>query len=277
MKKLKALFCLVLALGMMLTLFGCAGNAPVAKSGEFVTNKLEGAEQTQYVFCVSKNDPDAEVLVAELNKVIADTDVAALTDKYMDYANRRGTNPIGDIHLFDNTGDFIYAYTCVLEPFNYSGAGGAYADGVDVWLLSMMAENLGRRLQLNDLWYQDAYDTAKTGKGVLATGMALTDQVKNDFLVSDVYATGYQQIISDKNQSFTKLEQLKGLKIGVLTGRTGETLVKQAIESGVLKGTGAEMVCFNTDAEAYVALKNEDFDVLVIDELPAKMLVTRGF
>ncbi len=273
---MKKMLPLLLVLALCLSLAACAAG-PVEKTGVYVTNPIEGIPETEYVLAVSRHDPEAAFLVEELNKVIDETDLDALFTKYMDYATRRRSDPIGEINLLDNDGAYIYAYGSVLEPFNFSGAGGAYADGVDVWLLSQMAEKHGRRLQLNDCWFNDAYEAARDGKGVCLSGVALTDQVKQDFLVTRVYTTGHQQIISDETENFTKLEQLKGMTVGVLGGRTGEALVSQAIENGVLKGTGATVVVYYTDAEAFLALKNEDCDVLVMDELAAQMVVARGW
>ncbi len=263
--------------GMVLVMCACAGK-PVERSGVWVKNQLEGAEETKYVYIISKGSPNGEALIRDLNEVIKTTNVKELAQKYMDYKNRRGLNPIGEIHLFDNTGDYIYASTCVLEPFNFSGAGGAYADGVDVYMISKLAEMRNQKLEMNDLWYQDAMASVKNGSDVIgAMGIALTDELRNDFLVSDVYLTGYQQIISDANEKYTKLSQLKGLRIGVLSGRPGEKLVSEALAKGVLRGSGAEMVVYNTDAEAGVGLNADTCDVLILDEMAAEMLVTRGF
>lgn len=266
----------VLLVACVLVFTACSA-APVSKSGVFVNNTIAGTDKTEYVICVSKNAPMAAELMASINKIIGATDLNALTAEYQQVGKFRRDDPAEKYDLSTAT-ETINVYTTVFEPYQFSGAYGNGVDGIDVILLFDVAHDLNVKLTFHDELYPNAYSGAKDGgNAILATGIALTDTVKNDFLVSDVYSTGYQQIVSDKNQNYTKLEQLKGMQIGVLVGRTGETLVKQAIESGVLKGTGAEMVCFNTDAEAYVALKNEDFDVLVIDELPAKMLVTRGF
>ena len=50
-------------------------------------------------------------------------------------------------------------------------------------------------------------------------------------------------------------------------------LITEAIESGVLKDTGASIVEYETGAVAFVAMKQGKCDNVVIDELPAKKLV----
>ena len=46
-----------------------------------------------------------------------------------------------------------------------------------------------------------------------------------------------------------------------------------AIESGDLKDTGAEIIEYDTGAVAFTAMKQGKCDFVVIDELPAKKLV----
>ena len=59
---------------------------------------------------------------------------------------------------------------------------------------------------------------------------------------------------------------MAGKKIGVQKGTTGALMVEDAIASGVLKDTGAEMVEYDTGAVAYVAMKANKIDYVVIDE-----------
>ncbi|MBR2070625.1 MAG: transporter substrate-binding domain-containing protein, partial [Clostridia bacterium] len=69
-----------------------------------------------------------------------------------------------------------------------------------------------------------------------------------------------------------KIKQLKGLKIGVVAGREGQKIIEEAIKNGVLKNSGAEVVVFDTDAEAGHAILNENIHALIVDELPAKVI-----
>ncbi|MBO7364405.1 MAG: transporter substrate-binding domain-containing protein [Lachnospiraceae bacterium] len=273
-KKYVLIIAAVIALAAA-ALSSCQPSGPVAKSGKIVAKNVEGLEKTQYVMCVGKNAPKGQELIASLNKVIKATDMKALTDNYLDTTVRRIDDPAEkyDLSGADTT---IDVYTTVIEPYQFSGAYGNGVDGIDVILLFDMAHDLNVKLTFHDELFQSAYSGAKAGGNtILAAGIALTDQVKQDFLVTDVYSEGYQQIVSDQNEGFTKLSQLKGLKIGVLDGRPGYDAVKKAIESGELKGTGAEMVVYNTDAEAGFGYKNEMCDVLVLDELSATMIVKR--
>ncbi|MBR2323674.1 MAG: transporter substrate-binding domain-containing protein [Clostridia bacterium] len=76
-------------------------------------------------------------------------------------------------------------------------------------------------------------------------------------------------MISDKNEGYTKLSQLKGKVIGVVSSRPGEIMVREALEGK------ATIVEYENETEVKRALKDQHVDYIVIDELPAKLLVER--
>ena len=246
---------------------------PIVKSGELTINAIEGIEKTEYVFCISKQSPKAQEYLDELNSIIETTDCDDLMNRYMEQTFRR-EDFLGELTVEDNTGDPINIYTTVMSPYQFSGAYGNGVDGVDMYLMVKLADNLEMKPNFYDLPYTTAYDYVKEGKGdIFATGVAKTAQVEADFYVTDVYSSGYQQIVSDKNENFSKLSDLKGMRIGVLSGREGQRIISEAIESGDLKGSGAEMVVYETDAEAYSEYLAEQCDVLIIDEYSAKVML----
>jgi ABC-type amino acid transport substrate-binding protein len=50
-------------------------------------------------------------------------------------------------------------------------------------------------------------------------------------------------------------------------------MISEAIANGVLKDTGAEVIEYANGPLAMAAMKSGRYDVVVIDELPAKKLV----
>ncbi len=253
--------------------FTACGEKEIVKTGELVTNKIEGVAKTEYVICVSKESPNANIYLSEINSIIHAIDTTDLMTRYL---NRTGwaEDFLGELDILDNEGDPINIMTSVFSPYQFSGAYGNGVDGVDMYLMVMLADNLEMRPLVQDYPYETAYTYVKNGDAdILATGVALTEQVEADFLVSNVYSSGYQQIISDSAENFTELSDLKGKVIGVLSGRTGSELVSEAIESGVLKNSGATMVEYGTDAEAYFLYLSGQCDVLVVDEYSAKAML----
>ena len=252
---------------------------PVEKSGILEANAVEGAQATQYVMCVSKEVADAQLLLDTVNEVLDEIDVEDIAQKYCDYQNRRGYQTLENYmyNLNDNTGEPIIVYTSTFEPFNYSGAGGAYTDGIDAYIMLHVAEKLDRQIKFFDYDYSYSYSETKAGNAdFFVGGIALTDALKQDFLVSDVYLAGSQKIVCDKNEHFTKIEQLKGLRIGVVSGREGAVLVKDEINNGSLKGTGASIMEYSTDTEAESMLHQQMCDVLVLDDFPAVLIAEKA-
>lgn len=69
--------------------------------------------------------------------------------------------------------------------------------------------------------------------------------------------------------AITKPEDLAGKKIGVQSGTTGETFVKENIDA-------ADVPSFRSAMDAALDLKNGRIDAVVIDELPAKKIVEQN-
>lgn len=247
---------------------------PVGKSGVAVINAIKGIEKTEYVFAVSKTSANAQTYLDAINEVIASTDVDNLMSRYLDRQAMSMTYFLGDFSIEHKNGAPMKIYTGVCSPYQFSGAYGSSVDGVDMYLWVKVANKLEMNPVFNDWGYVPSYNAVKNGQGdILASAVAKTDAVVADFLVSDVYSSGYQQIVSDKNEAFTEISQLKGMKIGVMAGRPGQTIIEEAIANGVLKGTGAEMVVYDIDAEAYSAFKVQGCDVIVADEYSAKAML----
>lgn len=247
---------------------------PVDKSGVAVCNAIEGIEKTEYVFCVSKKAENHQTYIDAINEVIASTDVDDLTNRYLSKESRYMYYFLNELTIEYKTGAPMNIYTGVCSPYQFSGAYGSSVDGVDMYLWVKVANKLQMKPVFNDWGYKASYNAVKNGTGdIFASAVAKTDAVTADFYVSNVYSTGYQQIVSDKNEAFTKLSQLKGLKIGVMAGRPGEAIIGKAIGSGELKNSGAEIVVYDTDAEAYADYKVQGCDVIVADEYSAKAML----
>ena len=272
------IFACIASVAALAAMSACTAT-PTGKSGVLEANAVEGAEATQYVMCVSKEVADAQLLLDTVNRVLEEIDVEDIAQKYCDYQNRRGYQTLESYmyNLNDNTGEPIIVYTSTFEPFNYSGAGGAYTDGIDAYIMLHVAEKLDRQIKFFDYDYSYSYSETKAGNAdFFVGGIALTDAVKEDFLVSDVYLSGSQRIVCDKNEHFTRIEQLEGLRIGVVSGREGAALVEDQINNGGLKGTGASIMEYSTDTEAESMLHQQMCDVLVLDDFPAVLIAEKA-
>lgn len=278
---------LVLALSVVLALssvlcFASCGQKEEFDTEEWSANLLEGVEETEYVICVSKNIPDAQKILDEINKVI-DQKGKALVERYSpkDLTERVPDDEAKNMffilnNLRDEGAEPLNVYAHLYTPYEYSNGPGAFAMGIDVEICYNVAVSLGRSIIFNEPSLAEGYQKVKSGEGdILISAIAKTADLEKDFLVSKVYHKGNQQIIALNTLRLHKIKDLKGLKIGVIAGRVGEKLIKEAIESGVLKNSGAEMIVFATDTEAKNAIQNERIDCIIMDELPALRTVAR--
>lgn len=275
-KQISACLAGAIVVSATFALAACGGNnsKPVEKSGVAACNAIEGIEKTEYVFCVSKKTENYQTYLDAINEVIASTDVDDLTNRYLSRQSMSMTYFLGDLTIEYKTGAPMNIYTGVCSPYQFSGAYGSSVDGVDMYLWVKVANNLHMRPVFNDWGYLSSYDAVKNGTGdILASAVAKTDALSTDFYISNVYSSGYQQIVSDKNEAFTSISQLKGMKIGVIAGRPGQTIIEEAINSGVLKDSGAEVIVYDIDAEAYADYKVQGCDVIVADEYSAKAML----
>ncbi len=156
--------------------------------------------------------------------------------------------------------------------------------GVDMYLMALVCEELGMKMEVKDVEFDGIVGAVATkDNAVGAAGITINDERKESVDFSNAYYSSVQYIISLSSEAFTSVEQLAGKKIGVQKGTTGALLIDEAVNgsadennqhvTGVIEGTGAQCIEYETGAVAFTALKSNKVDYVVIDELPAKKLV----
>lgn len=168
-------------------------------------------------------------------------------------------------------------------PFEYVKDG--EIAGVDVEIMKKVGEKLGKKVVFEDVAFDTIVDTVSEGKltNVGAAGLSITParQEKVDF--SNVYYQAnlyviYKQSAGIDSKTMTdgntgvywsSLNSTKG--IGVQTGTTADLFLgDELVEGGSLEGVK------KTDYDSLAVAVNDiglNIDYVIIDELPAKMLV----
>lgn len=166
-------------------------------------------------------------------------------------------------------------------PFEYL-ADGNVVKGVDVDIAQAIADKLGVKLEIKNVKFDTIIGSIQSGKGSIgAAGITVNEERKESVDFSIEYTTSKQYIIVPKDSTIAKIEDLAGLKIGVQLGTTGDFIVSDEINGyesdgeqvkGVLQDTGAEVVTYNSAADAAIALNSGKIGAVVIDKLPAEIV-----
>ena len=271
MKKLLTLILsLTLALGACLGLTACGGEGT-----KYVANAIEGVEGEEFGFAIGKNSTKKVEILAAMNEVIAESDLEKIVN-YFDaiYHETTPADTLDFPNLDDNTAGVLNVYTeSGFAPFEFVDENNNVI-GVDMYLMSLVCEKLNMKLNVTDMLFDGICGKVATeDNAVGAAGITINDERKETLDFSDPYVSSVQYIISTSEQAYTKLEQLKGKKIGVQKGTTGWLLIKDELESGILKDSGATVVEYDSGPVAYTALKTGKVDFVVLDKLPALSLV----
>ncbi len=245
---------------------------------EFVATNCVAEAYEEYGLAVGKNSTNKTAILAAMNKVIGDIDDSEMNDivEYYDVLSSEKTPSITlqFPDLSDNTAGTLQVYTnAEFAPFEFLDENQNIV-GVDMYLMQLVAEEMNMKVNFHNIAFDAIVGKiAQEDNAIGAAGMTIYDEPKEKVDFSDPYYSTVQCIISEKSKAFDSLDDLKGLKIGVQKGTTGWKMIDEAIASGVLKDTGAEVVQYDSGPVAYTALKAGKCDVVVIDELPAKKLV----
>ncbi len=168
-------------------------------------------------------------------------------------------------------GELVMLTNAAFPPFEYVEDGKEV--GVDIDIANEIAKDLGVTLKVVNMDFDPIVDYIKSGKGDIgAAGMTITDERKESVDFSIEYVKSKQYIITLKDNTDIKPDNLDGLTIGVQTGTTGDTIY--ASDEDVIKAK--EVKRYKSVLEAASDLKLGRLDCIIIDELPAKKVVEQN-
>lgn len=188
--------------------------------------------------------------------------------------------------------DKIVMYTeAGFAPYEFVGADGAIK-GVDVAIMSEVAERLGRTLDIKDVSFDfiTQYVSESDGYSVGAAGLTINDERKLTVDFSNVYASSTLVIISAEGVAYDSVADLAGKKVGVQQGTSGDLIISDASDAAkggytykdgeqdiTVTAAGATVQKYQTYALAYEELVSGRIDAILMDKLPAQSLIaTQG-
>ena len=149
-------------------------------------------------------------------------------------------------------------------PYEYYSRGEIV--GVDIEIAQKIAKNLGKKLVIKDVAFDSIINEVKTKKSDIgAAGISYTEERAREVAFTDNYSVSKQVIIVNKNSYITSKENLVG-KVAVQLGTTAD--------SYLTKNTNVTLIREKKFLAAIQDLKDDKVNAVVMDELPAKKLIT---
>jgi His/Glu/Gln/Arg/opine family amino acid ABC transporter permease subunit len=140
--------------------------------------------------------------------------------------------------------------------------------GIDIDILREVLRRGNYSMTVEDMKFDSIIAAVQTGKGdIAASAITITDDRKKmvDFTIP--YITAKQVIIVPKDSKVQGVDDIKGLRIGVQHGTTGDSYVTEKI---------GEPQRFSDASMAVAALNRKKLDVVVLDNDPAMVHVAKN-
>ena len=166
-------------------------------------------------------------------------------------------------------GKLIVATNAEFQPFEYMDSNQIV--GIDVDISNQIAKDMGVTLQISNMNFDSVVTSVITGKADLGVaGLSKTPDRAKSVDFSEAYYDASQVIIVRKdNTDITGKDTLKGKKVAVQKGTTGDKLATDIVGD-------ANMTRFNATTDAISALNDKKVDAVVIDSFPAKVFVKQN-
>lgn len=234
-------------------------------------------------------------LMNAVNVVIDDWLANGKMNQYMDYysalANEEkgGESAVAPDGLqtswdFGSATEVVTMYTeSGFAPYEFYK--GENIVGLDVAIMSQVAVNLGKKLEVKDVVFDVVATNVanSTGDAVGAAGITINDERKQVIDFSNVYASSTLVIVSENGQ-YSSVKDLAGKTVGVQEGTSGDLIISAAKGAGytyenedgqdvTVTAVGATVKQYKQYALALQDLKNGRIDAILMDKIPAELML----
>ena len=183
-------------------------------------------------------------------------------------------------------GVLVVGMECAYAPFNWTettktdsnvaiaNVSGAYADGYDVQVAKIIADELGLELQIKALDWGALINNLNTdGIDAIIAGISPTpERLESIDFTSSYYESTHVLLVQQSSSyaSATSLDDFSGARVIGQTGTLYASLVPQAVEHGAIAG-----VDLNTVPEIVYAIIHGTVDATILEEPVAKGIVAQ--
>ncbi len=161
----------------------------------------------------------------------------------------------------------VMATNAEFPPYEYRE--GDAIVGIDAEIAKAIADDLGMELVIEDMAFDSIIAAVQSGKADMAlAGMTVSEDRLESVNFSDPYTTAAQVVIIKDGSEIGSPADLKGKKVGVQLGTTGDQY------AGDIEDVTVER--FNKGFEAVQSLLQDKVDAVIIDREPAKVFVSQN-
>lgn len=176
----------------------------------------------------------------------------------------------------------VVAVSANFAPFEYMD--GNEFKGIDIDIIRDIAKELNMELSIKNMEFDSVVQSVASGNAdVGISGLTVNETRKKVVNFTDPYFSAAQVVIfNDNDDRFAAIDSkdkllsvinaAKGIRIGVQTGTTGEFYAKGDADWGFDGFKNANVLSFSNGAVAVSAMLNGQVDIVIIDEMPAKVL-----
>lgn len=139
--------------------------------------------------------------------------------------------------------------------------------GVDVEIAKVIADKLGKKLVIKDVYFDSIINELKSGKADFAlAGLSINEERKKQVDFSKEYVSSKQVVIVNNDSTINDISQINNKKIAVQLG----TIADSYITSNKITNDIVRQKKYLSMVED---LKANKVDLIIMDELPAKKII----
>ena len=159
----------------------------------------------------------------------------------------------------------LMATNAAFPPYEY--VANQKIEGIDPTIVRKIVETLGYELEIQDMAFDSVIAAVQSGKAdIAASGITVTEERKKQVNFTLPYVVAKQVILVMKDSPIANASDLKGKRIGVQHGTTGDLYVSKNI---------GEPQRFNNAPLAVGAMTSGKLDAVVIDGEPAEVFLSQ--
>ena len=181
----------------------------------------------------------------------------------------------GKLAAIQDAGKLVVCTDAAWAPFEYVGANGDVT-GVDIEIANKIAEALGVELEIMNISFDTIPATLASGDADMALAcITITDERKEEMDFSVPYTTVQQYMVVPADSKIEAMDDLAGQNVGTHLGTTGDFLMEDEINNGVLKdkSTIDNNKQYKALPDAASELKSGTLAAVVCDSVLAENLV----